>query len=766
MNKLYIYTIIFIFPVLSSAQVLDGAKLEKSLTGLTGIEKLTALNELHLEFKYRNRNKSRIYAQEAMELAESIDKDTSYINVSLQIGMAHLNIGDCLRADKYLHTSLEHSQSIKINPEMLIDVYFTMGRLFMCKGGRIFGDIMFNKSEINKESYVDLIKEEMQLFNEALIYLYKSLEILKNLNQTSEIKHLKIARTYHYIAQCFGSKIEYEKALEYYLKAYESYKKAGMTKHAAIMLSAIGNLYRAQIQNYHKAIGYTLRAIKENEFSFDLENLSTIKKINEDELYELISFFSNIGFSYYSLSDYENALKYYLNIYKIHKILNDSMAYNDVLNYIGRAYFELKKYDQAIKYYDTALIYSQQFKNKSAEAQSYYNLGLLYSVTNEFQKSIDYYKKSLLFRKEIGRTQDMGYSYQRMAEVYEKSGNFKEADLNYQEALKIADNIQDIELKNSILLKLSVFYEKTGNYQNSLLNYKLYKRISDSLVKQKQNELIIRQQVNFDLESKEKELIRQKEEGIKENQQKFILYSVSSISLITIVFLIILLYYLRYRNRLRREYIQSEQKALRAQMNPHFIFNSLGSIQNFVLKQDADTANDYLAKFSRLIRQVLENSKYNTIPLNQEMDAIKTYVVLEQLRFENKFSFAIDTSPELSLATIEIPPMLIQPFLENAILHGITPLKDKGHLELFINKVSSSRLEIIVEDNGIGRAQAAEINKHRMKHKSTGMKNVEERLIMLSKIHKADFKYHIEDLFYKNGTSAGTKVIMEIPISD
>ena len=217
---------------------------------------------------------------------------------------------------------------------------------------------------------------------------------------------------------------------------------------------------------------------------------------------------------------------------------------------------------------------------------------------------------------------------------------------------------------------------------------------------------------------------------------------------------------------MRREYIQSEQKALRAQMNPHFIFNSLGSIQNFVLKQDADTANDYLAKFSRLIRQVLENSKYNTIPLNQEMDAIKTYVVLEQLRFENKFSFAIDTSPELSLATIEIPPMLIQPFLENAILHGITPLKDKGHLELFINKVSSSRLEIIVEDNGIGRAQAAEINKHRMKHKSTGMKNVEERLIMLSKIHKADFKYHIEDLFYKNGTSAGTKVIMEIPISD
>ncbi|MCD4698079.1 MAG: tetratricopeptide repeat protein, partial [Bacteroidales bacterium] len=506
MNKLLLHIIIFIFPILSSAQVLDGgAKLEKSLPGLTGIEKLSALNELHEEFKNRNRNKSKNYVNEAHELVESIDHDTSDINVSLQIGIAYINIGNCVLAEKYLNNSIERSQRIKNNQEILIDAYFTMGRLNMCKGGHIFGDIMFDNYEISKKNYDNLIKEEIQLYNEALNYFFKSLELLNIAYLTSEIKNLKTARAYYFIACCYMYKTEYEKTLQYYLEAYETYKKINLTKHAAIMLFRIGDFYRAEIQNYQKAIDYTLRAIEENEFSFDPDIFSTFKKIKIDELAELDIYYGNLGFSYYSQKDFNNALLYYLKIYKIQNIMNDTVAFDNVLNYIGRAYFELKNYDTAIKYYDTALIYSQKFNNKSAVAQTYYNLGLLYPEINEYKKSITFFEKSYQLREEIGRTQDMAYSLKRLGEVYEKTGNYIKAEKNYRESYKIAENIQDTELKNSILLKLSTLYEKTGDYHRSLDKYKLYKKTSDSLFEQKQNEQIIRQQVNFDLESKETE---------------------------------------------------------------------------------------------------------------------------------------------------------------------------------------------------------------------------------------------------------------------
>lgn len=232
---------------------------------------------------------------------------------------------------------------------------------------------------------------------------------------------------------------------------------------------------------------------------------------------------------------------------------------------------------------------------------------------------------------------------------------------------------------------------------------------------------------------------------------------------VSFVFIIIL------KNRKRKEEIRnslllSEQKALRSQMNPHFIFNSLNSIQNFVLERDDEKADLYLANFSSLMRKVLENSKHNLIPLSEELDTLKIYMGLEQLRFENKFDFKIDVDDRITPDSVMIPPSMIQPFVENAIWHGLMPKEGEGLLILKIQLIEETMIKISIEDNGIGREAAARVGKKRRGHKSTGMKNIEERLYLLNRSGKKGFELRIEDLYDDSGQASGTRIELSMPV--
>ncbi len=212
-----------------------------------------------------------------------------------------------------------------------------------------------------------------------------------------------------------------------------------------------------------------------------------------------------------------------------------------------------------------------------------------------------------------------------------------------------------------------------------------------------------------------------------------------------------------------------ELKALRAQMNPHFIFNSLNSIQHFIVKNNDGQAIKYLTKFARLIRMILDNSESATITINEEVEAIKIYVELEMMRFENKFSFQLIIDPSIDADLEEIPSMLIQPYIENAILHGLTIKEDhKGILKLHIMKENVDGSDLIVctiEDNGIGRAlSVANKTLSGKMHRSLGMKVTAERLNLLNDLNKSSMSVNISDLKEENGQAAGTKVEIYIPI--
>lgn len=209
---------------------------------------------------------------------------------------------------------------------------------------------------------------------------------------------------------------------------------------------------------------------------------------------------------------------------------------------------------------------------------------------------------------------------------------------------------------------------------------------------------------------------------------------------------------------------EKEMQALRAQMNPHFVFNALNSINRYIIRSDKETASDYLVKFSKLMRLILENSKSTVIPLQNELEALRLYVEMELLRFDNKFDFQIEVDELLDKTKILIPPLIFQPYIENAIWHGMMNKQDRGLIHLKIVKHGSNSLFCTVEDNGVGRDKAATMSSNTTgTHKSYGMQITRDRI---QAITDDDKSFSIIDLFDSENNPCGTRVEIVLKYSE
>jgi LytS/YehU family sensor histidine kinase len=207
-----------------------------------------------------------------------------------------------------------------------------------------------------------------------------------------------------------------------------------------------------------------------------------------------------------------------------------------------------------------------------------------------------------------------------------------------------------------------------------------------------------------------------------------------------------------------------QMQALRAQMNPHFIFNSLNSINDFILQNNRKQASEYLTKFSRLVRLILQNAQAVFISLESELEALQLYLELEALRFDHHFSYTLNIEEDLDTSVLKVPPLIIQPYVENAIWHGLMHKKEKGHLEVAIRQ-QDNVLYCTICDDGIGRQKASQLKSGlAATHKSMGMQITADRIAMLGKSESANPHITIHDLTLADGRSAGTEVILKIPV--
>jgi hypothetical protein len=221
--------------------------------------------------------------------------------------------------------------------------------------------------------------------------------------------------------------------------------------------------------------------------------------------------------------------------------------------------------------------------------------------------------------------------------------------------------------------------------------------------------------------------------------------------------------HVRKKEREKRHQIESELQALRLQMNPHFLFNSLNAIQNFLFNSNEEEANKYLTKFAQLMRMILENSRRPIIPISEELEGLKLYLELETLRYGHRFSYDIRIDPQID-TTRHIPSMLIQPYVENAIRHGLAHKAGNGELVVELQQ-DEDALHCIIQDNGIGRKKASEIkDRPGIRKESLGMAVTERRLQILNEQRKKPMSVVITDLADEHGEAAGTRVEISIPL--
>ena len=207
-----------------------------------------------------------------------------------------------------------------------------------------------------------------------------------------------------------------------------------------------------------------------------------------------------------------------------------------------------------------------------------------------------------------------------------------------------------------------------------------------------------------------------------------------------------------------------ELNALRAQMNPHFVFNSINSVQYFITNNDPDSSQKYLSKFAKLIRYVVDNSKLTSIPIKNEIEALTLYLDLEALRFGTRFEYEIRVHENVDTQYTQIPSMLIQPYVENSIWHGIMHKNGNGKITVSL-EMKNEVLHCIVEDNGIGRQKSRELKNPDHRHESVGMSNTKERLDIINHVTNSNMSVRITDLHDEKGEARGTCVEIQIPSS-
>ena len=215
---------------------------------------------------------------------------------------------------------------------------------------------------------------------------------------------------------------------------------------------------------------------------------------------------------------------------------------------------------------------------------------------------------------------------------------------------------------------------------------------------------------------------------------------------------------------LQQQKSEMEMQALRAQMNPHFIFNSLNSINRFILQNNKAEASEYLIKFSKLVRMILQNSQASLISLESELESLSLYLEMEALRFNYHFDYKISVPKDLDVEMLKVPPLIIQPYVENAIWHGLMHKEEKGQLDIEVWQ-EEDWLYLKITDNGIGRKKASSLeSKSATKHKSMGLRITASRIAMMQQSNGQESPVKINDLVDPDGTAAGTEVIIKMPL--
>lgn len=525
--------------------------------------------------------------------------------------------------------------------------------------------------------------------------------------------------------------------------------------------------YKNQIPNLHALLGSAYD--DKGEFNKAIEEYDiTMKEYTMPaDSSELAHLFCNMGILMNHMHEFGKSSEYLLKAVKIlaaqHNPLKVGMLYAN----IGGNYINEKKYSEAFRYLFMARHVSDSLHTRENMPVTLMNIALCYDVTDKKDSAVYYYIQSLALFKEMKDVQNQALLLSNIGSVYDDMNKFAAAEKYYKESLKMAQQASNLSVINITYGALSNMYFKKHDYLNAFRYKDSCAKINDSLYNQNRAEALAELATKYETrEIAQKNDVLQKENDLQKlrlQRKNILVYSLLGIALLAIIIGFLLV----RQNTLRtvQKHMELEQKQLLAQINPHFIFNCLNSIQQFVVQNDTINANRYLADFALLMRQTLDNSKDGIISLRREMEYLDNYLSFEHMRFEDKFTYTIEADPALDTGNIEIPSMIIQPFVENAVRHGLCNLEDrKGLLKISFYK-KDGVLYCNVDDNGIGMEQAQKLKEQTfIKYQSLGMELTRQRLALVSKLHSEDYKISIVNKLGAANVSEGTTIIIKFPL--
>ena len=480
---------------------------------------------------------------------------------------------------------------------------------------------------------------------------------------------------------------------------------------------------------------------------------------------------NNIGENFKIMQDFEKCRQYTHEAIPINRQLKSLFGLAVNYELLQQCDLEENLYVDAKIDLDSGIEFALTTNDDYLLSQYYLGYGKLQAIYNNIDSAEYFFKKALVLANTQKELRNKYQVYKAKAEYLKNLSPEKKIEL-LDSALSIARKTNYLDGISQAANLLSNEYELNQNKDSSLLYYSIYRKANDSVFSENNRRNMVIKEADWLVRGKEIENAHLKElSAIQKKDILFrnvLLFIIAGLSLLIIIFSFVINKNVRIKKKhaeseLKQKITEMQMQSLRAQMNPHFIFNCLNSIENFIMKNDKIAASEYLNKFSGLIRIMLDSSRVELTSFIKNMEGIQLYVELEQLRFNYKFSFKSYIDPELLNGDFKVPHLLTQPYVENAILHGLSQSEGEN-LKLYLSAtLEGEYIHYTIEDNGIGREKSTKYRNHNKPgHKSIGIELSEERINMFNQQYNGTGGIEITDLYDTNDKSIGTRVNIKI----
>ena len=671
---------------------------------------------------------------------------------------------------------------------MKIKIVFFVFLLFLANF--LFGQVKFRVKKLNADSLVALLPEKEGTDKIEALNLLSNVICRKDIDSSINLATQAID---------LSEKLEYQKGLAdgyfnvgngYFLldslqPTISNYLKALRIYEDLEPSEEYGNLC---MQLY--LINLFTRRL-ESSFQYGKRAISIYNKINDTAGMAMANFGCIIGGYIY---EWDTAIYYCNTATSLFDPKTDQNEIAYVYNALGETYQNKYFESHDTSYLTTALFWifkalDQPKIYDEVKTMIYFNVGnsyLMYNTDEDIHTAIEYLQLANYLSDSCFDAYDWkSMIYYLLGWASYSLGDNNKAIFFYKEGIKtIEHRLPDFSIidykepvlglnfkrhhkryKQLICTGLYNTYYELGNYKKALEYYKLSKEAEQNTYHEKYQNMFTMQEYISEDEKTEKQIqLLTSDNALKEVRIKQSRTMVFAIGGIFIILLMLGLLFLR-QNKLKNEHhnVVLGQKLLRSQMNPHFIFNSLANIQEFIWNKDPLTANEYLSSFSKLVRLILENSRNDFVSVENEISTLENYLNLQKLRYRDKLEYTIYVDPKIDEENMLIPPMLVQPFIENSIEHGISQKETTGHVDVRFF-IENDKINIEVKDDGIGFKKSSELKKNKITdHQSLAMTITRERLLMHYKKYKRKIELSISDLTDERNQVKGALVMFGIP---